>query len=298
VHNNTHSGILEIDALGEKYLFPLLRAFKLDEQKRPLRLRKKRSTKYKMKIITLLTLLLTASVVTAADKPVHLFILSGQSNMARMHPNSGFMPEAEKLFKDEEVVYIKVALGSQPICRWLEEWVDIAKKKGLDEGHIKRIHRNSKVDLYQSILDKYQETLKEHPRLTSVTFCWMQGETDAQARAQAAYKDALKLLITKLRRDLQRPDMNIVIGRISDYAIDNPENGSVAIRKIQREIVDEDDRGAWVDVDDLNDMEVDGKMQNDVHYKRPEGYITLGQRFARQGYALIKGKQPAEDGRP
>jgi hypothetical protein len=45
-------------------------------------------------------------------------------------------------------------------------------------------------------------------------------------------------------------------------------------------------------------MEVDGKMQNDVHYKRPEGYITLGQRFVRQGYALIKGKQPAEDGRP
>ena len=33
----------------------------------------------------------------------------------------------------------------------------------------------------------------------------------------------LRLLITKLRRDLQRLDMNIVIGRISDYAIDNPE---------------------------------------------------------------------------
>jgi hypothetical protein len=80
--------------------------------------------------ITLLTLLLTASVVTAADKPVHLFILSGQSNMARMHPNSGFMPEAEKLFKDEEVVYIKVAQGSQPICRWLEEWAGHCKREG------------------------------------------------------------------------------------------------------------------------------------------------------------------------
>ena len=251
-----------------------------------------------MKIITFLTLLLNISLVTAADKPVHLFILSGQSNMARMNPNAGFMPEAKKLFKDEEVVYIKVSKGSQPICRWLEEWQDIAKENGLDEKHIQRIHRNSKVDLYQSIMDKYKETLKEHPRLTSVTFCWMQGETDAQARAQAAYKDALKLLITKLRRDLQRLDMNIVIGRISDYAIDNPESGSVEIRKIQREIVDEDDRGAWVDVDDLNDMEVNGKMQNDVHYNRPEGYITLGQRFVRQGYALIKGKQPAEDGRP
>lgn len=55
------------------------------------------------------------------------------------------------------------------------------------------------------------------------------------------------------------------------------------------ESLDEDARGTWVDVDDLNDIEVDGKMQNDVHYNRPEGYITLGQRLARQGYALIKG---------
>ena len=251
-----------------------------------------------MKIITLLTHLLTASMVTAAEKPVHLFILSGQSNMARMNPNAGFMPEAGKLFKDEEVIYIKVLKGSQPICRWLEEWQDIAKENGHDEKHIQRIHKGWKVALYQPILDKFKETLKKHPRLTSVTFCWMQGESDAQTRAQAAYKDALKLLITKLRRDLQRLDMNVVIGRISDYAIDNPESGSVAIRKIQREIVDEDARGAWVDVDDLNDMEVDGKMQNDVHYNRPEGYITLGQRFARQGYALIKGKQPAGNGRP
>ena len=251
-----------------------------------------------MKIITLLTLLLTASVVTAVDKPVHLFILSGQSNMARMNPNAGFMPEAGKLFKDEEVVYIKISKGSQPICRWLEEWQDIAKENGLDERHIQRIHRGWKVALYQPILDKYQEMLKKHPRLTSVTFCWMQGESDAQARAQAAYKDALKLLITKLRRDLKRPDMNIVIGRISDYAIDNPESGCVAIRNIQREIVDEDARGAWVDVDDLNDIEVNGEMKTDIHYKRPKGYIILGQRFARQGYALIKGEQPADDGRP
>ena len=91
--------------------------------------------------------------------------------------------------------------------------------------------------------------------------------------------------------------MNIVIGRISDFRIDKPDSGCVAIRKIQREIVDEDARGAWVDTDDLNDIEVDGNVQNDVHYSR-QGYVILGQRFARQGYALIKGEKPAEDGRP
>ena len=48
----------------------------------------------------------------------------------------------------------------------------------------------------------------------------MQGERDANGGADAAYKDALKLLIAKLRRDLKRPDMNIVIGRIGDYAME------------------------------------------------------------------------------
>jgi len=39
--------------------------------------------------------------------------------MQGMDPETGFMPEAKKLLGDEEVVYIKVAKGGQPICRWL-----------------------------------------------------------------------------------------------------------------------------------------------------------------------------------
>ena len=238
----------------------------------------------------------SAKAQTEADKPVHLFILSGQSNMAGMDPETGFMPEAKKLFKDEKVVYIKVAKGGQPICRWLAEWLEIAKEKGLDEKHRQRIHRGGKVEFYQPILDQYQAMLKKHPKPASVTFCWMQGERDANGGAHAPYKDALKLLFSKLRRDLKRPDMNIVIGRIGDYALGKPSPD--AVRKVQREIADEDPRGAWVDVDDLNDREVDGKIVNAVHYNRPDGYITLGRRFARQGHALVTGKEPAEDGRP
>jgi hypothetical protein len=246
----------------------------------------------------LLSLALSAflTVKAEAEKPAHLFVLSGQSNMAGMDPEAGFMTEVKKLFKDEKVVYIKVAKGGQPICRWLEEWQDIAQKNGLDENHIKRIHKGGKVEFYQPILAQYKGMLKKHPKFESVTFCWMQGERDASGGADAAYKDALKLLISKLRRDLERPDMNIVIGRLSDACQKKPS--WAAMRKIQMEIVDEDPSGAWVDVDDLNDREKDGKVINAVHYNRPEGYNILGQRFARQGYALIKGEKPAEDGRP
>jgi len=248
-----------------------------------------------MKKAIVLTLLLAASTSFADDKPVHVFIFSGQSNMAGMDPETGFVPEARKLFGSEEVVYIKVAKGGQPICRWLEEWADIAEKKGLDARHRERILKGEGVLFYQPILDQYKEMLDKYPKPTSVTFCWMQGERDANGGADAAYKDALELLIAKLRRDLKRTDMNIVIGRIGDYALDRAS--CVEVRKVQVEIANEDSRGAWVDVDDLNDKEVNGEMQSVVHYNR-EGYVVLGQRFARQGYALVKGKEPAEDGRP
>ena len=251
-----------------------------------------------IKTLALLNLLLTASVVAnaEADQPVHLFIFSGQSNMARMDPETGFMAEVNKLFGEEKVVYIKVAKGGQPICRWLEEWEAIATEAGMDEIHRKRIHKGGKVEFYQPILDQYEELLKQRTLLESVTFCWMQGERDANGGADAAYKKSLQQLIANLRRDLKRPDMNIVIGRIGDYALDRPS--CVAVRQAQREIADEDAHGAWVDVDDLNDREVRGVMKSVVHYNRPEGYVVLGQRFARQGHALIKGKEPAENGRP
>lgn len=38
-------------------------------------------------------------------------------------------------------------------------------------------------------------------------------------------------------------------------------------------------------------------MQSVVHYEN-EGNEIPGQRFARQGYGLVKGEDPAEDGRP
>ena len=114
-----------------------------------------------MKTLTILSLALSAFLIVKAetDKPVHLFVLSGQSNMAGMDPETGFMTEAKKLFKDEKVVYIKVAKGGQPICRWLEEWQDIAKKNGLGEKDIKRIHKGGEVEFYQPILDQYKDCL-------------------------------------------------------------------------------------------------------------------------------------------
>ncbi|MFT5325081.1 MAG: hypothetical protein ACI8P0_002947 [Planctomycetaceae bacterium] len=228
-----------------------------------------------------------ASLVQAADKPAHLFILSGQSNMQGMNPKLGFEPETAKLFPDADVAYIKVARGGQPIRLWVTEWNEIAKKAGLDST-------SPGTKYYEPILTQFAELLKKHPAPASVTFCWMQGERDAKENLSKAYEAAFTTLIANLRRDLKQPEMNFVIGRLSDFSTAAEWE---AVRQTQVSLAEKDQRGAWVDCDDLNNKEKDGKKRDDLHYTK-EGYELLGRRFARQAKALIEGKKPAANGRP
>jgi hypothetical protein len=225
----------------------------------------------------------------ALDKPAHLFILTGQSNMQGMDPKAGFVPEAQKLFPDCEVVYLKLAKGGQPIRLWVEEWNRIAEKHDLTP-------RIESTKYYKPILAQYAKLLGAHPEPASVTFCWMQGERDAKEDLSAAYAEALEQLVANLRRDLEQPEMNIVIGRLSDHKKDTDRSWA-AVRKAQIDVASEDPHGAWVDCDDLNNKEKNGVQSDDLHYTK-EGYALLGRRFARQAKALIDKKTPAADGRP
>ncbi len=61
--------------------------------------------------------------------------------------------------------------------------------------------------------------------------------------------------------------MNFVIGRQSDFGPESNKRAA-AVRKVQVEIAQQDERGAWVDCDDLNDKEKDGKKRNDLQHER------------------------------
>jgi hypothetical protein len=122
----------------------------------------------------------------------------------------------------------------------------------------------------------------------------MQGERDAKENLSKAYEVALTTLIANLRRDLKQPNMNFVIGRLSDFSTVGEWE---AIRKIQVSLAAKDERGAWVDCDDLNNKEKNGVKRDDLHYTK-QGYELLGRRFARQAKLLIEGKRPAANGRP
>jgi len=90
-------------------------------------------------------------------------------------------------------------------------------------------------------------------------------------------------LIDQLQKDLGRKDIDVVIGRISDYGNNDPENRPDwnVVRKAQVEWAEKYPRGAWFDTDDLNGTE------NGLHYGK-NGWKQLGERFAAKAIEMIK----------
>jgi hypothetical protein len=223
----------------------------------------------------LLAAALAATVVTShvhAGKPgKHLFILSGQSNMAALNPRLSFTPAVEKAFGEENVIVVKDARGGQPIRRWHKDWKSAAG------------HRPAKTgDLYDRLMKKVKAAT-EGTSIATVTFVWMQGERDAREKHGDVYAESLEGLLDQLRKDLQRKDIHFVIGRLSDFDNENRRYPHwTLVRQAQVKVADADPRGAWVDTDDLNDD------KNALHYTKPDGYRILGKRFADKAIELIK----------
>ena len=75
-----------------------------------------------MKVKSILFVSLVAFIISSCVSKQHLFILSGQSNMAGLRPEESFTPTIESEFGEENVIVIKDALGGQPIRRWYKNW--------------------------------------------------------------------------------------------------------------------------------------------------------------------------------
>ena len=225
-------------------------------------------------------LILSSLALTAdaqGEDAAHLFILSGQSNMAGLDPNTSFTPAVQAKFGKENVIVVKDAVGGQPIRRWYKDWKPASGEAPKGNG-----------DLYDRLMTKVAQTTKDK-ELASVTFLWMQGERDANEKHGEVYEASLKGLFAQLRKDLKRDDINVVIGRLSDFDMKNQRYAHwTMVRDIQVKIAESHPRAAWVDTDDLNDgMNRKGKtIKNDLHYS-VDGYKTFGKRLADEAIQLI-----------
>ncbi|MEN8774882.1 MAG: sialate O-acetylesterase [Akkermansiaceae bacterium] len=217
---------------------------------------------------------------------VHLFILSGQSNMAGLKPENALLPELEKLLPDDEIRHVKFAKGGQPIRKWVKTYDEIAAKSELPP-------KKDPGAFYDQTVKAARASISAKKPKT-ITFLWMQGERDAKEKLSAAYEESMNTLIANLRKDLDAPEMNFVIGRLSDFSTSDHWE---AVRAAQVKVAKDDPRGSWVDTDDTNNKEKKGKPHNDLHYTK-DGYDLFGQRLARQAVLLIEGKKPGSKGRP
>lgn len=233
------------------------------------------------KIFLLLIVVLGWASLASADEGVHLFVLSGQSNMQGHRPDEAFTPAVNEAFGESNVLVIQDALGGQPIQRWYKGWKSPEGKQPETTG-----------DLYDRLMSKVKPAV-EGKQLASVTFIWMQGERDAKMKWGPVYEASLIGLYDQFRKDIGRDDVNFVIGRLSDFDMDNKRYPHwTMIRDIQVKVAESSPRFRWVNTDDLNDgKNRAGKaIANDLHYSG-EGYKTLGKRFADCSKELIQAGQ-------
>jgi len=224
------------------------------------------------RVITWGAALAVAHAASAAEPDLHLFILSGQSNMAGLNPDVSFTPTVREALAGDDVLVVKDAKGGQPIRRWYKKWKPADGKAPESTG-----------DLYDRLMARVKEAVGDR-KPTTVTFVWMQGERDAKERHGDVYADALAGLIRQLADDLGRKDLRFVIGRLSDYGNQGTRYPHwMKVREAQVRVAEAGPRGAWVDTDDLNGP------KNALHYTK-EGYKELGKRFAEKAIALIRGK--------
>lgn len=241
-------------------------------------------------LLCTLVLLIFITDLRSAEKPksqTHLFILSGQSNMASLDPKPSFIPAVEKEYGKDNTIVVKFAKGGQPIRRWYKDF------KYPDNREIK--NKKQIGDLYDVLMKKIKAAIKGK-KYDTATFVWMQGERDAKEELADVYADSFKGILKQLKEDLKKESIYFVIGRLSDFDMQNKKYKHwTRIRDIQVKLAEEDKNGQWVNCDDLNDgKNKKGKdIKNDLHMS-VEGYKIMGDRFAKKAISLIKGTVKGE----
>lgn len=237
-----------------------------------------------MKKTFIIIAILTSISANIAAKGKHLFILSGQSNMAGLNPKTSFIPAVEKEFGKENVTVVKHAIGGRPIRLWDKNY-KFPNKEASEKD------KKGFGSIYIQLMKKVGDASKGKSYDT-VTFVWMQGERDAREKLAEVYAESFKRILEQLKADLKKGKINFVIGRISDFDMsDKRYKHWTKVRDIQVKLAEDDPNGEWVDTDDLNDKvnKKTKKVKHDLHYTKA-GYKTLGQRFADKAIELIKKK--------
>ena len=209
----------------------------------------------------------------------HLFILSGQSNMTG-GLEKGFAETVNNALGMDQVTIVRSMKSGRGIRFWVKDYE-------LPEDH--PFHgklKGGNGEEYPNLV-KAAKSAGDTKAFNSVTFIWMQGESDANRDLGAAYAKSFTTLVNQLKSDLGIEKMYFVIGRISDYGLyGDKADGWKRMRAIQVQLAESDPHGAWIDTDDLNGGD-ENNPKGELHYPG-ENYPKLGARFAEQAVKQLQ----------
>lgn len=213
---------------------------------------------------------LAATSTQAADKPVHVFIMSGQSNMVGLDPDDGFRQVLEEALPDADIVIIKHARSGQSVTKWHMPERELKNGKKMEA---------KRGPTYRALIEKVKADMPANA--ASVTLIWMQGEADSRGGNHEHYEGWFNAFLGYLMEDTGRDDIGVVLGRISDYGPQEKHPEWNQIRELQVKMADSHDNWRWIDTDDLNGE------HNGLHYPK-DGYREMGRRFATAALDIIK----------
>ena len=209
----------------------------------------------------------------------HLFILSGQSNMTG-GLKAGFVKTVEDTFGKDKVMVVHHSKSGRGIRFWDKDYEFPENYrfpgKGVPSERTKLQHGQE----YGPLIEKAREAYDGKPFHT-VTFVWMQGESDGGRGLAPAYEKSFLRLLGRIKKDLERKDIAFVVGRINDSRMSDPN--WTDMRKLLVRLAENTEHGEWIDTDDLSEPE------HGVHFPK-ESYPVLGDRFARKAIELIRKK--------
>ena len=198
-------------------------------------------------------LILLTSLGHAADKPLKVFILAGQSNMVgwgdsqklsdelrigndrvlmfengkwqRLKPNRKAAKNQEKYGLTEFSFGPEIAFGHEMAKAWPDETIGIIKlavggtsiltwKPDWSKEDADRVGQGQAGSFYKQLIQKIDQARKAR-EIEIVGFLWLQGGGDMKNIAVASeYLDNLKSLVAAIRRDTGVPDLPFLCGSL------------------------------------------------------------------------------------
>lgn len=225
----------------------------------------------------------TAPADSAAKSGKHLFILSGQSNMTQ-NLVRGFSAKVEEAYGKENVTIAMSMKSGRGIRYWCADYRYPNNHKPSEQ------EQRDNGSLYPPLIAAVKAAAGDQTFAT-VTFLWMQGESDAGRSYADVYAESFLKLFQRLKTDLKRDDVRFVIGRLSDFDMNNQKHPHwTKMREVQVQLAEGHKDGAWIDTDDL--IQEQPNAVGNLHYG-PQESIKLGERFAAKAIEMIARTQPS-----